>query len=861
MNEEGHAPSRCLLDVATTRLDRRVILKAVAAFGAMSVVGGATQAQRANAQDGATNSTTREGTWVEADHLGDIQAADTGSFVSNFPFYAIGAHWDGSVGTWPVIELSVSVDGVTYSEPFYLSASTEDAGQPERDGRLFTPLLFTEGASFVQYRTLDIDGVPGEVTGLAFTYIDATDGPWEGDVARVSIATTDPSTPPAIISREEWGADESYRYASYGEIWPPEYATVEKVIIHHTETPNTQDPVVAMRSIYYYHAVTRGWGDIGYNYLVDRFGNIYEGRAGGQNVIGGHAYQFAIGSSGIGTIGNFALQDVSAEAQAGIVAITAWVGRDLDPLGSSDFHEAPDLPTICAHRDVNQSTCPGDLLYDDLPTIRQYVAQVLNGDPTGPPGGLVIGDTVKVDADSLSLRSAPTTTAGLIATLPYGTTGVVVDGPQSGEGFNWYQIETSLGTGWASADFLVLAPPAPPPGGDFGFGDNVVTTQSVNLRSTPSTSAGVVTILASGTRASILDGPRAANGYDWYQVRTASGTAGWLVSAYLRLADANTTPTNPKFAVGDFVTTNSSGVALRARPGLANAIIATMPLGTQLEITGEPTVANGYVWYGVYVTGYGGGWTVEDYLTLVTAPPPPTGGIAVGDTVAVDTDALNIRSGAGTSASVIAVLSYGTQGTVIGGPQTASGYTWWQLRTAQGTGWCAGSFLREVSGGNQPPPPPPPDGIAVGDTVSIDTDALNMRSGPGTSASVIAVLSRGSQGKVVGGPQSANGYTWWQIQTSQGTGWCAGSFLREVTGGTQPPPPTTGIAIGDTVVTTDDLNMRSRAGTSASIITVLPASTQGTVIGGPQSTSGYTWWQLQTSRGTGWCAGSYLAEV
>ncbi|MDP9370764.1 MAG: SH3 domain-containing protein, partial [Chloroflexota bacterium] len=583
MNGDDHAPPRRVREVATTRLDRRVVLKAAAAFGAMSVVGGAAQVQRAEAQDGPENWTTREGTWVAADNAAALSAGGAAQvFASDFPFYAIGAHWDGEVGTWPVIELSVSPDGVTYGEPFYLAASTEDAGQPERDGRLFTPLVFTEGASFVQYRTLDIDGAPGEVAGLAFTYIDATNGPWQGDVARVSLAAADPSTPPPIISRAEWGADEAYRYASYGEIWPPEYATVEKVIIHHTETPNSQDPVVAMRSIYYYHAVTRGWGDIGYNYLVDRFGNIYEGRAGGQNVIGGHAYQFAIGSSGVGTIGNFALQDVSAEAQAGIVAITAWVGRDLDPLGTSDFHEAPDLPTIYGHRDVNQSTCPGDLLYDDLPTIRQYVAQVLSGDPTGPPGGLVIGDTVKVDADSLSLRSAPSTTAGLIATLPYGTTGVVVDGPQSGEGVNWYQIQTSLGTGWASADFLVLAPPDPPPGGDFGFGDNVVTTQSVNLRSSPSTSAAVITTLASGAQASIVDGPRAAGGYDWYLVRTASYGDGWLISAYLRLADTNTTPTDPKFAVGDFVKTNSSGVALRARPGLANSIIATMPLGTQL---------------------------------------------------------------------------------------------------------------------------------------------------------------------------------------------------------------------------------------------------------------------------------------
>ena len=61
-----------------------------------------------------------------------------------------------------------------------------------------------------------------------------------------------------------------------------------------------------------------------------------------------------------------------------MIAITAWVARDLDPLGRADFWERADLPTICGHRDVqDDTTCPGDYLYDDLPTIRQYVAAAL----------------------------------------------------------------------------------------------------------------------------------------------------------------------------------------------------------------------------------------------------------------------------------------------------------------------------------------------------------------------------------------------------------------------------------------------------------------------------------------------------
>ena len=109
--------------------------------------------------------------------------------------------------------------------------------------------------------------------------------------------------------------------------WPSEYQTVEHVIVHHTVTPTFQDPLVAVRAIYYYHAVERGWGDIGYNYLVDHMGNVYEGRYGGENVVGGHAYQYAHGSSGIGLLGDFSAPTTTPEAQAGLVWITAWVGR------------------------------------------------------------------------------------------------------------------------------------------------------------------------------------------------------------------------------------------------------------------------------------------------------------------------------------------------------------------------------------------------------------------------------------------------------------------------------------------------------------------------------------------------------
>jgi hypothetical protein len=147
---------------------------------------------------------------------------------------------------------------------------------------------------------------------------------------------------------------------------------VRKFVIHHTATSNGDlDPAATVRAIYYYHAVTRGWGDIGYNYLIDTQGRIYEGRKGGEGVVGGHAMQYAWGSIGISLIGNYDEVDVPTAMQNALVELMAWKGNlhFVDPTGHGFFIDQ-DLPNIMGHRDGAQTTCPGKYAYARLPAIR-----------------------------------------------------------------------------------------------------------------------------------------------------------------------------------------------------------------------------------------------------------------------------------------------------------------------------------------------------------------------------------------------------------------------------------------------------------------------------------------------------------
>src|SRR5215207_4948169 len=486
------------------RVDRRVLVKAGAAFAAMAAAGGITRG-RPQAQDVAE---TVAGEWREAENVGAFNVSATPSqFQADFTFFAAAPHWSGIGDPAASVEMSFSPDGETWGDPVIVGAATGDAGPADLDGRFYGNLVLVDGANYIRYQPLDAVGGPTVLPELAFTYINAVGGPSIDDVFSAAL---EPSIQePPIISREMWGADERYRHKRQSLrrpiLWPPEYQEVEHAIIHHTVTPNFEDPLVAIRSVYYYHAVTRGWGDIGYNYLVDYMGNVYEGRSGGDNVVGGHAYEYAYGSSGIGTMGVFSDENATPEMQAGVVWITAWVGRDLNPHGRSDFHETENLATICAHRDVNDSSCPGDLLYGELPAIRDYVSAVLfEGQPPGPgEGSFSPGDVVEVTVADSNLRNGPGVDGGIVSTLPLGAVMTVQDGPTTVDGYAWYEVSGDYGWGWC-ASFLLSAVSSG--SGVLAPGDVVrVATDAVNLRRSAGLSSGVVSILPGNTTGVITE--------------------------------------------------------------------------------------------------------------------------------------------------------------------------------------------------------------------------------------------------------------------------------------------------------------------------------------------------------------------
>ncbi|MFD4989509.1 peptidoglycan recognition protein [Streptomyces sp. NPDC058374] len=195
---------------------------------------------------------------------------------------------------------------------------------------------------------------------------------------------------PAIVSRAQWGADPQLLDQK------PHYAdAVHAVVIHHTDHSNgytCADSPALVREIYQAHAVGKGWGDIGYNFLVDTCGTIFEGRLGGTDrpVIGAHTVGLNTGTTGIAAIGTFtAGTPVPEPLRRSIERLIAWklALTQTDPASrthltsrNSDSRFAKnttaDVPTVFGHIEAYETNCPGDALMQLLPTFRRDAARL-----------------------------------------------------------------------------------------------------------------------------------------------------------------------------------------------------------------------------------------------------------------------------------------------------------------------------------------------------------------------------------------------------------------------------------------------------------------------------------------------------
>ena len=308
-------------------------------------------------------------------------------FTRDREFSMVGLTWAGDRDIVAYVRAQ-NADG-SWS-PWYLMDETEPPAGATTFG---TEPIFVGPTKRIQVSTGNVDLLEGgraqadaatTARDIEAVFLDGGTGTANGAIKPVADSYS--ASMPKVITRAQWGA---------GPSSTPTYTEpVTAATVHHTAGSNTYTEAQApgiVRGIWEYHAKTLGWGDVGYNAMVDKYGNIYEGRAGGldQAVQGAHVGGFNQNTWGVSVLGNYQTAQPTAASIAALGQIIGWKAAvaGFDPTGSS-YHRAEFnfsgskyaqgqgamFPNINAHRDFHYNQCPGDNLYARMGDIRAAAA-------------------------------------------------------------------------------------------------------------------------------------------------------------------------------------------------------------------------------------------------------------------------------------------------------------------------------------------------------------------------------------------------------------------------------------------------------------------------------------------------------
>ena len=359
-----------------------------------------------------------------------------------------------------------------------------------------------------------------------------------------------------------------------------------------------------------------------------------------------------------------------------------------------------------------------------------------------------------------------------------------------------------------------------------------MTGDYVNLRSGAGTNYSIIGSLSSGELVTVLDDSNP----DWVKVQTSSGAIGYCSKEFVKTLSADDeTEELIGTLTGDYVN-------LRAGAGTGHAVIGMLYLNDEVTVL-DDSDAN---WAKIRTKDGQEGYCSKEYLHITKKGETAQG-------TAVTTDALNLRSGAGTDYHVKTVLSKGTTVTVLDN----SDANWAKVRTADGTeGYCSKAYL-DIAGSSAQAPSAPTQQPEQNESASNTTELqavltgsdVNLRSGAGTGYSVIGSLYLGQRVTVIDNSDA----NWAKIRTESGQeGYCTKEFLQISNGSDSNAGEE--VSIGK-AITTDYLNLRSGAGLNHNVLTVLA---KGAVVDVIDNSDG-TWVKVKTNDGTvGYCSKDYL---
>lgn len=382
--------------------------------------------------------TTVQAQVVHHTKAGEVSGALERSEIRRLPFPTRHAalYWAGNPDAQ--VTVSFSRDGSTFGELF--EVEHDEVGMQRNNGQTYGALVPAAGATFARVTS---DRPLGRLTVLSMS-----DG--GTSVQKTPVPGRPAGSAVNVLPRSGWGADESLRFNGTTPLWPPVFQTIQKVAVHHTAGENGESGDTAkatIQSMYYYHAVTQGWGDIGYNFLIDAAGVVYKGRSTSatptdldvtgengskQGVTAGHAYGYNSGSVGIALLGNFVATSPTPQADAALrdflvdkVSAHGLKANDRGLYTSPLSGAQVAFENVPGHQEVpdNATECPGGVFLDRLRIMRDEVFALATTPDTEAPADPA-NVTAKVSKRKVQLSwPASTGDTGSLGGSPSGIVG------------------------------------------------------------------------------------------------------------------------------------------------------------------------------------------------------------------------------------------------------------------------------------------------------------------------------------------------------------------------------------------------------------------------------------------------------
>ena len=473
----------------------------------------------------------------------------------------------------------------------------------------------------------------------------------------------------------------------------------------------------------------------------------------------------------------------------------------------------------------------------------------------------------------VNFRSGPGTNYNSKGVIALGTTVTVTDTSNA----QWYAVRLSNGsTGYIFAEYISFtgsntpsATAAPTQAPSNGSEQSAKTTEYVNFRSGPGTNCSSKGVIALGTTVTVTD----RSNSEWYAVRLANGSTGYIFAQYLKLnssSSATATPAPTQAPSGSEQSAKTTEyVNFRSGPGTNYSSKGVIASGTTVTVTDRSNSQ----WYAVRLANGSTGYIFAQYLKVTgtssaTPTPTPTQTPSNDGTVQAKLTAdVNLRRGAGTNYGVIKVIGTGTTVTVT----DASNSQWYKVKLSDGTeGYLFSEYLKVTSGdinSAKPSATPTPTPAPSNGTVQAKTTSdLNVRKGPGTSYGIIKVIDMNVTVTVT----EATNSSWYKVKLSDGTeGYLAAQYLKITSGDINSVKPgnsgddntnngnnSNAPATDEYVRVTVGLNLRSEPNTSSKVLTVLSTGTVLNVL--DRKTSG--WVHVRTTGGAeGYVSAEYVA--